>query len=72
LSTLAPSPFALERRGGASRTASDTDKLYSLNTNPAIGGDGEFDQDLLLFHGPRLTVWNGGGFLVDSGIATSK
>jgi hypothetical protein len=29
------------------------------------GGSGEFDQDLLLFHGPRLTVWNGGGILVD-------
>jgi hypothetical protein len=29
------------------------------------GGSGEFDQDLLLFRGPRLTVWNGGGILVD-------
>ncbi len=27
---------------------------------------GEFDQDLLLSCCPRLTVWNGGGFLVDS------
>ena len=30
------------------------------------GGSGEFDQDLLLSRGPRLTVWNGGGILVDS------
>jgi hypothetical protein len=28
-------------------------------------GSGEFDQDLLLFRGRRLTVWNGGGILVD-------
>jgi hypothetical protein len=36
---IAP-PFALERRGGASQTTSNTDKVYSLDANPAISGDG--------------------------------
>ena len=33
-------------------------------------GSGEYDQDLLLFRGRRLTVWNGGGILVDSECGT--
>jgi hypothetical protein len=45
----------------------------SFASHDAYGvGCGEFDQDLLLFPGPRLTVWNGGGILVDSEIDTGQ
>ncbi len=40
----------------------------SFASHDTLGvGGGENDQDLLLFPGPRLTVWNGGGILMDFG-----